>query len=180
MDDLLQLFMQADKAGLQWYAKAHDECVALASELNMDVWKVIAVVAVISPKCPWEKNVLYAKNLITGQGPCGALGPNKVKAKKIMKLKTTRALFNHLRGPKVQSLYHNITRRGYDTNVTVDVHMLRLIEPERASVQKAVYRRITERIMRLARMTGYTPAQVQAVLWTVQRSKDYAESGYHN
>lgn len=179
MDDLLQLFMEAEKDGLQWYARAYDECAILAAALDIDVWKAIAIVAVLSPKCPWEKNIEYAFNLFKG-GPCGALGPNKKKARKIMRLRTTRALFNHLKGPKVQSFYWNILRRGYDTNVTVDVHMKNLFEPKRSQVGKAVYRRITEKVMLIARMTGYSPAQVQAVFWTIQRNSDYKESGYHN
>lgn len=179
MDDLLQLFLQADKAGLKWYAEAHDECVRLAEELQIDVWKAVAIVAVLSPKCPWEKNIEYSRNLILKQGPCGALGPNQKKAKRILKLKTTKALFNHLRGPKVQSFYLNIMNRGYDSNVTVDVHMKNLIEPHMSQVGKAVYWRISERIRELARIVGYAPPQVQATLWTVQRNNS-TESGYHN
>lgn len=180
MDDLLLLFMRANKDGLKWYSEAFEECAKMADRVGIETWKAIAIVAVLSPKCPWEKNIEYAENLITGQGTCGALGPNKKKAKKIMRLKTQKALFNHLRGPKVQSFYYNILRRGYDTNVTVDVHMKNLIEPGMSGVGKAVYRRIRERVIELARFTGYAPAQVQAVLWTVQRNSDYTESGYHN
>lgn len=179
MDDLLQLFLQADKAGLKWYAEAHDECVRLAEELQIDVWKAVAIVAVLSPKCPWEKNIEYSRNLILKQGPCGALGPNQKKAKRILKLKTTKALFNHLRGPKVQSFYLNIMNRGYDSNVTVDIHMKNLIEPEMSQVGKAVYWRISEKIRELARIVGYPAPKVQAVLWTVQRNNS-TESGYHN
>lgn len=173
------MFIEAEKSGLQWYAQAHDECKKLADEMGLEVWRVIAIVAVLSPKCPWEKNIEYARNLILGEGSCGALGPNKAKAREILELKTKRAALKRVRGPKVTSFYWNILRRGYDSNVTVDVHMLRLFEPHMASVGKAPYRRITEQIRRLAQLVKYSPAQVQAVLWTVQRNSGPSE-GYHN
>lgn len=180
MNDLLKLFIEADKTALKWYATAHDECAKLAEELDLEVWRVIAVVAVLSPKCPWNRNIEYARNLILGEGVCGALGPNKVKARRILELKTKKAALKQVKGPKVRSFYSNILRRGYDTNVTVDTHMQKLIEPHLVSVQKACYRRITERIQELARIVGYAPAQVQAVLWEVQRARPNKESGYHN
>lgn len=165
MNDLLQLFMQADKAGLKWYAEAHDECQKLADELGLELWKVVAILAILSPKCPWNKNIEYTKAVITGK-PCGALGPNVKKAERLL---AGAPLTDCLRGPKVTSFYYNILRRGYDTNVTIDVHIRRLFTGKAGNVHKALYKQITNQILILASIIRLPPAKVQAILWVYSR-----------
>ena len=51
--------------GEQWYQKAHDECVVpWAKEFDIPEEVVAGVIAAISPRMPWDKNVEVAHELI--------------------------------------------------------------------------------------------------------------------
>ena len=51
--------------GEQWYQKAHDECVVpWAKEFDVPEEVVAGVIAAISPRMPWDKNVEVAHELI--------------------------------------------------------------------------------------------------------------------
>lgn len=162
--ELLELFIQAPMEGLYWYAEAYDKCEALAKKYSLSIEKTIAVVAVLSPKCPWERNLSNAEMVISGVGKPASLGSNVKKAQAILKGETIK-----LSGDKVRSFYSNILNRGYDSNVTIDTHILRVVGRPTFTPKSSVYIQIAHLFQVVAHWVGYSPAQVQAAIWCAER-----------
>lgn len=163
---ILELFLKATKEGLYWYAEAYDKCEALAKEYGLSLEQSIAIVAVLSPKCPWDKNIFNAIVVITGQGTPTALGPNIKKAQRIL---NGEPPLNVLGGNKVRSFYSNILNRGFDSSVTIDTHILRAVGRPSFTPKPGVYNQIVEAFQTVSKWVGYSPAQVQAVVWCYVR-----------
>jgi hypothetical protein len=75
VQNLLKLYALANdsdmRAGIDWYPAARREAVRIANLYNLSLDTVIYVAAAISPKCPWENNMLAAEWVIRHyQGGC--------------------------------------------------------------------------------------------------------------
>jgi hypothetical protein len=163
---ILELFLKATKEGLYWYAEAYDKCEVLAKEYGLSLEQSIGIVAVLSPKCPWDKNIFNATVVITGSGTPTALGANIKKANRILNGEPPLSV---LSGNKVRSFYFNILRRGFDSNVTIDTHILRVIGRPSFTPKPGVYNQIVEAFRTVGKWVGYSPAQVQSVVWCYAR-----------
>ena len=73
-----------------------------------------------------------------------------------------------LSGNKVRSFAENLC--GNFESVTIDVWILRYFGmDENKAISDKVYAKIADKIRRIARKTGHTPAACQAILWTISR-----------
>jgi hypothetical protein len=73
-----------------------------------------------------------------------------------------------LSGNKVRAFAQNL--KGDFTAVTVDVWILRYFGvDEKKAISDKLYAKIADRIRRIAKRIGESPAACQAILWTISR-----------
>ena len=73
-----------------------------------------------------------------------------------------------LSGNKVRAFSENLC--GNFESVTIDVWILRYFGmDENKAISDKVYAKIADKIRRIAKKTGHTPAAIQAILWTISR-----------
>jgi hypothetical protein len=152
------------EAGATWYDEAHDLAVSL-SVGNLDVERTASVIAALSPRTTWTRNVRGATLLIEeGEVLPGLIGRNVETA--------DRALvhgFKALTGPKTSAFARNIA--GDVEAVTVDVWAARVVQvdPETQLGRKGVYDAVAHAYRLAARRRGVAPATMQATTWIVAR-----------
>lgn len=157
------------ESGQLWYSQARVECLKIAWEHSLRLETVIGIVAVMSPRLYWGKNILYAKNLIKGSGPCAVIGANKQKAKLVL---NGADPLDILSGLKVRSFYSNILWAGTDNEVTIDGWMLHLMGYKSGySPKPNLYKRLADIIREQAGQVSIPAPQYQAVLWMTARGK---------
>lgn len=161
------------EAGTYWYAEAHDVAADIATEYNVSVGTAAGVIAALSPRCPWERNVKYAWQLFeTGDAP--VMFTSKRKA---LRIKNGEAALDVLAGNKVVAFYHNIMNPSSGRDVCVDSHACdtavgrKLTDPERKQVmeRKGGYSAVAEAYRTVADEFGLIPAQAQAIIWLAWR-----------
>ena len=146
-----------------WYADARAVAEDVARILGTDRSHGAAVVAALSPRNPWSRNVRDAYAVAYGQTPPG-LGANVRTAQRAVTMGLAA-----LSGPKVRAFGANIA--GDESRVTVDVWMMRASGIDRDAPTTVQYRRIERIVRRLAREYNVTPAQAQAAIWIVARGR---------
>jgi hypothetical protein len=121
------------------------------------------MVAALSPRCSWTKNIFDTIALCKGQRIKG-LSRNINKAKQIKK---TGVVMKYLAGPKVTSFFLNLL--GNDDEITIDTLMINCYFNSfvHNSVTRAQREDIVSTIQYLARRYHLTNSQVQAIIWVV-------------
>jgi len=160
--------------GTYWYNKANQWCIDSAKSLNIPHNTFAAVIAALSPSCPWERNKIDAVNLVMTNGSCKVSTYNVNKEKAIEILRTNDVSI--LSGSKVTAFYACIMDPVGD-DVVVDRHALRIWEgqwipgsKEESKVKPAHYNRIADCYRDAAAVTGMVPSQMQAATWTIYRN----------
>ena len=172
--------------GSQWYENAKKASLIIADRHNVELESVAGVVAALSPNNRWERNLVDADSLIqayiTGgialanETKVGTYNTNKRKALNI--LEGGKPL-DILGGLKVRAFYNCIM--GSQDDVCVDGHAYALWKGEKIPttttprITPRVYAAIAADYKRAAIAINsilsaeYTPAQIQAITWTVWR-----------
>lgn len=161
------------KEGLAWYGEsARAEIERIALECQLDYSAVAGVVALLSPRVRWYQNVADAERFCRAyrsERACPIAAGLPANRRKAWQWLHTRN-YSLITGNKVSAFYANLT--GDETRVTVDTWATRaatkckldaIDTPKRYYVLQTAYQR-------LAAETGYTPAQVQAIVWVTIRS----------
>jgi len=169
---LLRSTYADQQEGRVWYDKANEICLGIAMETGHDTDTVAAVIAALSPRVKWDRNIRDAYNycLAAAQGgempPSTAFGKCKAKAWKIA---TQQAQWQDvLKGPKVTSFVANLT--GDLQPVTVDSWVIRLATGwAKDEVKEKEYRAIEAVYQDMAVRHGLKPAQLQAITWVTAR-----------
>jgi hypothetical protein len=194
--------------GLGWYQRALAEAVDLAASVwghlptsveDNEAWgreieKAAAVLAVLSPRLSWPKNVELARlayDVIYGETDIADDLSNwpglKINARKAMRILTGENPDDVVSGPKVRAFWHTIVDPSDPRAVVVDRHAFDvavntvLTDAERGKwlglkgtydlVSKA-YRDAARELNKLTTPADgleVTPAGVQAVTWTIWR-----------
>lgn len=159
----------------RWYNQAHDVAIQIAIKTNTPVYKAAGVIAALSPKVLWDRNVRIAREFIT----TGTTGHTKLflnKARDIMNAPSIETINGILAGAKIQSFFMNIMFPNSNTGyVTIDRH----------AVSIAVGQALGENNLRITRnqykffvtcyeisadMLGQTlPQNVQSTTWVAWR-----------
>lgn len=177
MDDtytnLLDIFMSATpderQAGAYWYSDARAAILALANEAGINRLVFAGVVAALSPRIRWTTNLDAASRMcraaVTGQEQprVAGFGHNRDIAWQI----ANGGSAGLITGPKTTAFYQNLI--GNENEVTVDVWMLRaagVFLPNKTNMDN-----VAESVRKIARYRRLTPAQVQAIIWTVIRDR---------
>lgn len=173
VDNILDVYAMAnnsDREGRNWYRVANAECVRLANTYNVPVQIAAAVVAVLSPRLFWERNIDAAESILDGRAPAGAFKKNIVKAWAILQ---SGQIDGNLRGSKVNSFYSNMTCPDTSTAVTVDTWAIRIASGDwqfNGTFTKAVYDTVARAYAIAAEEIGLLPSELQAITWvTIKR-----------
>ena len=187
-DNILAVFQLASltecREGLAWYATAQAICSDLAAKHNIAEEVATGVVAALSPRNKWERNVQDADALITafrfgGREQAEAtkvctFSKNKDKAIRILEEAfADGGVLMILSGPKLKEFYSCI--RGIDGEVCIDGHAYCIWAGERTglkdvpSIGVKLRRQIKADYAAAAARLNLAPAQLQAVTWVAWR-----------
>lgn len=170
-DRLLRTFATASgdvlEAGGLWYPNAEDVIADLSREFAIGRPRIAAVVAVLSPRQRWRKNVEAARYALEGEAWRGAgYGVNRDKAAAIISGAPIEQIVG---GDKVTSFWANLI--GSRTAVTIDVWAQRaaLGYYHRHQPKRDRYRRLVEAYRAAAKVAGVPPREFQAIVWLATR-----------
>lgn len=158
----------ADKtAGADWYPYARGIATALGTAGGRDAAAAAAVIAHLSPRTPWARNVAGAAELmIHGRRMAGIMRDNYARAS---------AAWDHpepldtLKGPKVRPFARNLL--GDLDAVTLDIWAARVAGVTETQLARVgMHEALAAAYTRAARRRGVTPAVMQATTWIVARN----------
>ena len=172
--------------GTNWYPIALDIAETLADEYDLPGGRLatIGVIAALSPRNKWSRNVQDAENLIAAYKAGGAeqarltkvctFGANKEKAIKILELQfaSETEILKTLSGPKLKEFYSCIY--GLD-DVCIDGHAYCIWTGGRTSLKDVpaigvkLRRQIKADYRQAAQDLGLTAAALQAITWVAWR-----------
>lgn len=183
VDNILATFDSATAseiaAGKSWYLAAN----ALAWELDpMRPWNGAGVIAALSPRLRWDKNVSYARMAYNLKGyPLDiagnyipALGNSRIKALRMVNGAHVSDVLG--KGLKTNAFWHNILNPYTSNAVTVDKHAFNIANGERTRYDVVIkdkdYREIANLYREAARIAGIAPLHMQAITWLAWRNHD--------
>ena len=158
------------EAALSWYADAREIATTVADALGVSVDAGAGIIAALSPRCPWSRNVALSLDYAHGRD-VRTIGAHVAKCDAIVA--TDRAGGDPLAqfgatSPKTGAFARNIA--GDLDAVTVDVWALRAAGvTDRDTPTVVQYREISAAYARVARERGLSPAVAQALAWIVER-----------
>jgi hypothetical protein len=155
-------------AGRAWYPNARHTVATLAMVHNVTPQQSALVVASLSPRVHWSRNVRMADSFLRN-GTANGLGTSAIRASKA--LEGGLDTINPASAPKVYAFALNLL--GDDQAVTVDMWMLAAAGlPGNLKLTSANrYNTLADIITRLARRNDLTPAETQAIIWVAQRGR---------
>ena len=179
IDELNKLYLQANSehihTGMTWYYNAHNICKRIAKYTKTDLYKVVGVMAALSPRNKWHRNISDCVDVIRKgkKATVCTFNANKNKALKILAAKDQKEVYTLLNGRKVQSFYNNILKPYKCDTVTVDVWAMRSVGLDRAP-NKTLYNEVESSYKTLAALKGIKAHELQAILWGVIRGTSLA------
>ena len=162
--------------GMGWYEQARAMARRLADRYGLSLDVVAGVIAALSPRSRWERNVVDAESLIAaytvGEDPMAVpvttFHRNKECAIRVLEVGTRHGV---LSGFKVCSFADNIENPSGDP-ITVDSHSYNAWIGHRAissgngpRVTPKRYLECAEGYSKVADLYGIRPSQAQAIIW---------------
>lgn len=166
VESILSWYRRADFAsfadGMDWYEIVHD----YARGLHPNVSAAAGIIAALSPRMPWHRNILLAEMCVVGNLTGGALKRSIHGANTI---RDGAHPWDVLGGLKTRSFYVNILDPLDTDVVTVDTHAIKVAGLSRDSVGKGLYNELSQAYRDAAKVAGIRPNQMQAVTWMTYR-----------
>lgn len=171
--------------GRSWYARACSVAIHLANRYGVSHMQATGVIAALSPRNRWERNVLDAENLIQAYTRGGAevaslvrvctFNSNKAKAIRFLaEVPCTDAdALAILSGPKLKEFYSCIS--GIRNVVCIDGHAYSIWTGGRitlnavGAISKKTRQEVNDDYVKAAAEVGITPADMQAITWLAWR-----------
>ncbi|AET72529.1 hypothetical protein SXGG_00032 [Synechococcus phage S-CBP42] len=170
--------------GKAWYPRALQIAQQLAATYRVSLFTAAGVIAALSPRNKWDRNVLDAENLIAAfkADPASAatvkvctFTSNKRKALTILEANPIKAdeVCQILSGPKLQEFFSCII--GADNEVCIDGHAFCIWNAHRTGLADVpaigvkLRRQIKADYIEAANEEGIAPAAMQAITWVVWR-----------
>ena len=184
---VLDLATAADVVqGKGWYESAFAIAGALAVNYGVSFKKAAGVLAALSPRNKWERNVIDAEKIIAAYAAAGSeaaeeikvctFSSNKAKAIRILELRDVEAsapdIANILSGPKLREFFNCII--GLE-DVCIDGHAYAIWFGERVtlanvpSIGVKLRRAIKADYIAVAEANGLKAYEVQAITWVAWR-----------
>ena len=168
----------AKPLGWDWYENAHERLRHLCMESEWHMPDLAALMGVLSPRVSVDRNWQYLEHFLDTHELHPWVMPSvRAAAERLFphlgkghSLETLESLAGSRRAVKVWPFASNILYAGEDDRVTVDtwVHkFFGLPEKLRVTTRRAVQQGIQEE----SGCRGFSPPQLQAALWTVQRGR---------
>lgn len=154
------------EAGAQWYGAASEIARDMSDASGYSFVRCCGILAALSPRTPWGRNVSLAWAFVTGAENGSGLRANWSAA---IRVRDGGVLY----GPKTLAFAANIA--GDRDAVTVDVWAVRaalgsrVMDPEAALARKGVYSEIAAAYRAAAALRGVDPTTMQATVWVVVR-----------
>ena len=170
------------QAGQTWYARALTFADNLGEVYNINYATIVAIIASLSPRNKWERNLQDAEKMVKVYANGGTyedlinlkvctFTPGKVKAARILTDKVTdrdelRAI---LKGPKLIEFFNCIL--GNESDVCIDGHAYSIWLGERVTLADVpaigvkLRRKIKADYQLAAQILGVEPHVVQAITW---------------
>lgn len=178
VDNILRVYHSSEsnpELDSQWYWDAHSIAMKIASDTNTPVYKVAGVIAALSPKVAWKRNVKIAREFIT-TGTTGHTTLFLNKARAVMDAPSITAINGILGGNKIDSFFMNIMFPGVNTgHVTIDRHAISIavgqaLGENNLRITRNQYRFFVTCYQISADMLGQTlPQNVQSTTWVAWR-----------
>ena len=171
--------------GTAWYRDANIIASRLARRYEISERQAIGVIAALSPRNKWERNVADAENLIrvftsdpesVDSVKVCTFGRNKAKAIEILQLSEPvrdEQVLGILSGPKLREFYGCII--GVHDEVCIDGHAYSIWAGDRITLAKVpnigikLRKKIKADYCTAAQEADVTPAQMQAITWCAWR-----------
>ena len=171
--------------GAKWYQSAHEIAMRLAIDYELTLQTAAGVIAALSPRNKWSRNVIDAENLIeafTRDSESAVnikvctFNKNKEKALKILENKddffvdTTRDI---LKGPKLIEFFNCIC--GNKDDVCIDGHAYCIWNGSRTSLKDVpsigvkLRKEIKSDFRKAAAKFNISAAEMQAITWVAWR-----------
>lgn len=176
----------SDRAsGSAWYNAAYSVCDTIAAQYNIHINIVAGVVAALSPRNRWSRNITDAENMVklfVAGGEDAAAGckvctfaSGKKKALQILADNVTDpdAIRTILKGPKLVEFFTCIVDDRPD--VCIDGHAYAIWVGERITladvppISKKLRETIKADYMAAADILGVSPSTLQAITWVTWR-----------
>lgn len=162
--------------GLNWYAEVNTWCQLVSLEYKIPVYKVAGILSALSPRNKFDRNLKDVLTLLEHglNGKYGTFHNNRDKAIRILNADNINTVLKEFKGLKTRKFFLNIYK-VYDTNVTVDVWMIRKYKDniKTKSLTNKSYLRIEKVIQDEASKLNIYPNQMQAVMWSEIRGSEY-------
>jgi len=170
--------------GANWYKSAHKIALNLADDYGLTLQTTAGVIASLSPRNKWSRNVIDAENLIETfvRDPENAVNikvctfnKNKEKALNILKADQdfyTENVRDILKGPKLIEFFNCIL--GVE-DVCIDGHAYCIFNGSRTSLKDVpsigvkLRKEIKSDFKKAAAKFKITPAEMQAITWVAWR-----------
>lgn len=158
------------ETGAAWYGEAQAIASDLAAQGGISIETAAAVIAHLSPRTSWGRNVASAFGLVLDGYAPRCIGENVKRARRAMRWADPLAT---LRGPKTAAFSANIL--GDRTRVTIDVWAARaalgprILDPETVLRRAGVYGALEHAYTLAGLRHGVDPVTMQATVWVVTR-----------
>jgi len=168
--------------GRMWYPTARKIVTEWSTHYGIPQATVACVVAAVSPKCAWERNLVIADDILTDRAISigGALRANVVKARRILQDQATSTLGYFPYGPKVYNFA--LALQGSDGVVVVDTHGIQAaLNNPKATVRLkwTSYHVFSEAYRQAASFAHRPSADFQAIVWHVWKRLYPRMAKYH-
>jgi len=181
--NILAIFYQASTnellEGALWYKRANTVASHIAETYNVSLFKVCGVIAALSPRNEWTRNVIDAEALISMYVSGGSMddirvctyNTNKAKAWTIMQGTDIEECL----GRKQTAFYLNIATPDHSHDVTVDSHAYNVWLGEfnsianTKSLSERTYNAVSQDYYFVANSLDLRAHQLQAICWLAYR-----------
>jgi hypothetical protein len=158
--------------GASWYPSADNLVNQLAGAYGLPAPTVAAVVAHLSPRTSWQRNIQGAREILAGGTAPYCLSKNRENAGRALAAPNPLDTFSP-RAPKARAFARNIL--GDESTVTVDVWAMRIAMgcrdfDDSALRRQGAYEAVAHAYRLAAKRAGVTPAVMQATTWIVARN----------
>jgi hypothetical protein len=154
--------------GREWYGHALAVAVELSEEGGVTLEQAAVVIAHLSPRMKWARNVRLARSMVlTGEAP-GAFRVQQNKARAALAGSDPWASFTPGGDTKTRNFAMNIVGDPHAVTVDMWAAMVAGIEPDALS-RAGVYEDVAEAYRIAARAAGVEPSVMQATTWVVAR-----------
>ena len=170
------------EAGQTWYARALSFAAQLSEVYNIETTTIVGVIAALSPRNRWERNMQDAESMVKVYASGGTykdlmnlkvctFKTGKDKAARILtdKISDRAELLATLKGPKLQEFFNCIL--GDSGDVCIDGHAYSIWVGDRItlanvpSIGKKLRQTIKADYQQAAQFLGVKPHVVQAITW---------------